>query len=82
MSIFIKRARLAKMMLGEALSPFCIPVIHQWLSNIKKHKYAKFEKIIPCGTRVMEIFTKGALPTKMMLGEFLSPFCIPVAGQC
>ena len=78
MSIFIKRARLAKMMLGEALSPFCIPVIYQWLGNVKKHKYAKFEKIIPCGTRV----TKGALPTKMMLGEALSPFRIPVAGQC
>ena len=29
MSIFIKRARPAKMMLGEASSPFCIPVAGQ-----------------------------------------------------
>ena len=29
----------------------------------------------------MSIFTKRARPAKMILGEALSPFCIPVAGQ-
>ena len=37
---------------------------------------------LPCGSRVMSIFTKRARPAKMMLGEALSPFFIQVAGQC
>ena len=47
-----------------------------------KQLYTKFEQNIPCGTRVMKIFTKRAQSARMMLDEALSPFCIPVAGQC
>ena len=66
------------MMLGEASSPF----LYQWLDNVKMHQYTKFEPDIPCGSRVMSIFTKRAQPAKLMLGEASSPFFIPVAGQC
>ena len=69
----------AKLMLGEASSPFS----YQWLDNVKIHKYTKFEPNIhvPWGLRIMSIFTKRAQPNKMMLGEALSPFFIPVAEQ-
>ena len=59
MSIVTKRARPAKMMLGEASSSFFIPVSrsakmmlgeasspffsYQWLNNVKIRKYSKFE---------------------------------------
>ena len=66
------------MMLGEASSLFS----YQLLDNVKIHKYTEFEPNIPCGSRVMSIFTKRAQPAKMMLGEATSTFCIPVAGQC
>ena len=29
----------------------------QWLDNVDIHLYAKFEQNIPCGSRVMSIFT-------------------------
>ena len=48
----------------------------------KIHKYAKLELNIPCGSRVMSIFTKRARPAKMMLGEASAPYFIPVARQC
>ena len=41
-------------MLGEALSLFS----YQLLVNVEIHKCTKFESNIPCGTRVMSIFTK------------------------
>ena len=47
---------------------------NQWLDNVKKNKYTKFEPNIPCGSRVMSIFTKRAQPAKMMLGEAWSLF--------
>ena len=37
--------------------------------------YTKFEQNIPCGTRVMNIFTKRAQSAKMMLDEASSPLC-------
>ena len=69
MSIFTKRARPAKMMLGEASSHFFIPVAGQY---VKIHKYTKFEQ---------NIFTDRAQSARVMLDEASSPFCIPVAGQ-
>ena len=33
---------------------------YQWLDNVKIHKYTKFEPNIPCGSRLMSIFTKRA----------------------
>ena len=30
---------------------------HQWLDNVKIYKYANFDPKIPCGSRVMSIFT-------------------------
>ena len=65
------------MMLGEAASPFC----NQWVDNVNIDLSMQFEPNIPCGPRVMSIFTKRAQPAKMMIGEGLSPFCIPVAAQ-
>ena len=29
----------------------------QWLGNVNMHIYAKFDKNIPCSSRVMSIFT-------------------------
>ena len=52
-SVFTKRPRPAKMMLGKALSPFCIPVT----GHVKIGKYAKFDPNIPYGSGVMSIFT-------------------------
>ena len=105
MSIFTKRARLAKMMLDDASSPFLIPLAGQYcyvclfslrlcvpvnnfsvmsgrMDNTEMDKYTKFEPNIPCGSRVMNIFTKRARPAKMTLGEASLPFCIPVTAQC
>ena len=36
---------------------------------------------IPCGLRVMRIFTERPRQVKMMLGEASSSFCILVSGQ-
>ena len=66
MSIFTGRARPAKMTLGEASSLFA----YQWLDNFLIHKYRKFEQNIPCGPRVMSVFTIRARPSKFLV------FCI------
>ena len=79
MSIFTKKGRPAKMMLGEASSPFCMA---QWIDNVKVQKYTKFEANISWGSRVMSNFTKKARPAKMMLDEASSPFCMAVDKQC
>ena len=60
-------------MLGEASSPFCIPVTGQ-CDNVKIHEFSKFEQNAPIGSRVMSIFTKRARSAKMMLGEASSHF--------
>ena len=56
MSSFTKKARLTKMMLGEASSPFS----YLWPDNVKMHKYTKCDPNVPFGSRVMGIFTKRA----------------------
>ena len=44
------------------------------------YKYAKIDQNIPCGSRVISIFTKGPRPSEMILCKASSPLCIPVAG--
>ena len=62
MSIFTKRARPDKMILGEASSTFCIPMA----IDVKIHKYTK--QNVPCGSRVLSIFPKRAWHAKMFKG--------------
>ena len=45
------------------------------MDNVKIQRYTKFEQNIPCGTRVMNIFTKRAQSARMMLDEASSPLC-------
>ena len=50
-------------------------------ANFKKmYKYAKFEQNILCGSNSMGIFNERPGPAKIILGNCLSPLCIPVAG--
>ena len=51
--------------------------VYQCQDNVKLYQQAKFDENIPCGSRVMSLFTKRAQPTKIMLGEASSPFSIP-----
>ena len=60
MSIFTKRVRPDKMMLGEASSSF---FLYQWLENVKIHKDTK--QNVPRGSRVLSIFPKRARHAKM-----------------
>ena len=66
------------MILGKPRHRF----VYQLLGNVKIYKYTNFEQNIPCGPRVMSIFTKRVRAAKIMLGEALSPFCITVTGLC
>ena len=50
----------------------------QCLANVKMYNYTKFDQNIPCGSRVMSIFTQRSRPAKMMLNEASSSF----AYQC
>ena len=61
---------------GKASSPFCTP------DNVKINKYTHFDKNIPCGSRVMSVFTNWPRQARRMLCEASSRFCIPVARQC
>ena len=54
---------------------------YQFLDNVKMYKYKKFDHNMPCGSRIMSIFTKRPRPAEMVLGEASSPFCIPMARQ-
>ena len=56
-------------------------VLQASIDNVNTYKYA-FNQNIPCGSRVMSIFTNIPRPAEMMLDEASSSFCIPVAGQC
>ena len=71
-----------KMQLPLAKTEFARKPICAELFLLSIHKYTKFEQNIPCGRRVMNIFTQRAQSARMMLDEASSPFCIPVAGQC
>ena len=57
MSIFTKRPRRTKMMLGKMMKPRH-RFAYQCLDNVKIKKYAKFDLNTPCGSRVMSMFTK------------------------
>ena len=39
------------------------------IDNVKMYKYAKFYQNIPCGSRVISVFTKRAQLVKMMLAK-------------
>ena len=39
------------------------------LDNVKINKYAKFDPNIPCGSRVMSVFTNLPQPAEMMLSK-------------
>ena len=39
---------------------------YQCLHNVKMYKYAKFDKNIPCGSRVMSVFTNRPRPAGRM----------------
>ena len=52
LSIFTKRPQPAEMMLGEALSPLCIPVP----GHVEINKYAEYYRNMLCGLKVMNIF--------------------------
>ena len=41
-----------------------------------------FYKSLPCGPRVMSIFTNYPQAAVLMLGVASSPFCLPVTRQC
>ena len=56
--------------------------LYQCQDSVKLYKQAKFDENIPCGSRVMSLFTKIAQPAKIMLGEASSPFSIPAAEEC
>ena len=54
--MFTKIPQPAIMMLREVRLPRH-RIAYQWLYNVKINKYAKFDLNIPCGSRVMRIFT-------------------------
>ena len=41
----------------------------QWLDSVEMHAYAKFDPNIPCGSRVMNIFTNWPRPVGLMLSK-------------
>ena len=54
MNSFTKRPQTAKLIIGKPLSPFCIPMA---IDIFKIGKFATFYPNIPCGARVLSIFT-------------------------
>ena len=58
---------------------------YQRLDNVKIDIYAKFDSIIPCGSRVMSIFTNCQQRAEMMLSKPSSlkmKFSMPVFRKC
>ena len=50
--------------------------VWQSIDNVEMYKNAKFYQNIPCGSRVISVYTKRARPVKMMLGKASSLFWI------
>ena len=42
---------------------------YQWLDNVTINKYAKYDPNIPCGLRVMSIFTNWPRPARLMVSK-------------
>ena len=79
MSLFTKRAQLAKIMIGEASSPFSIPAAEQY---IKKNIYIQIGTKYIIRFKSYDHFHLKSLTNHMMLSEASSLFWIQVAGQC